>query len=929
MPQETMKRALRIFISSAMENGNNFERERILDLRFKLKNRLDEYKIFEPWILEESNTSSIELEDLYKSELIGSELVIVLLDSRYSIPEGVQKEIITARNNNVKRMYFILPGNNNEEQHLKQNLLVQGETKFIKELSKSDDYVKEIEDIILRELVNVFRHASLQERKMISSDEDVNSIEDGPNMSLIPELSQFNKTTFNQIGYSKQMFRQLIFHDNSDEKILNPQSALDEGVSQLIDRIVSNKPLNFHWDENMLATVKEINSEPSLSQLFLSVLSQRLKAIRLFFNGKYKDTLEVLKSILKNENLTIFPNWFIQDILIDLRNLFSQIKAQHNESHSINPYQQRLNDFATPFFYPGIDHSLNEVYSWVRQENNHTLTASPTQTRIYGTNINIYSDALLEAIVFAVCNGSIAQIRQLPQNLNIISEMLLQRFKDRLYFRDVIQNKLLMGNSFSKIKPWIRKYSYLLGQFSDRDAQTIVSRVHSYSTGNEKVSVLSTTIRIVGDYLTDEHFCREWKMLFKSINDWIDAPELIVSPAKEILGLLRYCFRIPQDDIINILEKISKNTTRYNDDLIDIIVGAIDHKNATPVQRCRINTIIMTIIAINDSDSFSDKVKNAIRLVISYWPDDTTGLCEQLKNKYYNFFKQDILPYVGLDKSTSNLQTYLNNEIKVMVSQNKKQSGEITYGFATNPAQNILGVLSSKSRVEELTFFSLYEAISETILNPYQQVDVKQSATKLLMWLIVHDQKSQNEIEELFKKVDIANITAISSDFFETTTPTQFIETIKTFISISLSKKDNGQLLLALALTTSQKYLLFFSDFLVEFVPLALQFDSLSSVIPQILQFLITYNSNKSENDLLINISECLLILSEVSNYSQMALGQLQKMVSDTNEVVKRNIVSQIKKLDCDTNNQLHVIKEQLISSSSFAVRDLAKRVLE
>ncbi|KAF0395050.1 hypothetical protein GBO89_03265 [Pediococcus pentosaceus] len=119
MPQETMKRALRIFISSAMENGNNFERERILDLRFKLKNRLDEYKIFEPWILEESNTSSIELEDLYKSELIGSELVIVLLDSRYSIPEGVQKEIITARNNNVKRMYFILPGNNNEEQHLK------------------------------------------------------------------------------------------------------------------------------------------------------------------------------------------------------------------------------------------------------------------------------------------------------------------------------------------------------------------------------------------------------------------------------------------------------------------------------------------------------------------------------------------------------------------------------------------------------------------------------------------------------------------------------------------------------------------------------------------------------------------------------------------------------------------------------------------
>ena len=55
----------------------------------------------------------------------------------------------------------------------------------------------------------------------------------------------------------------------------------------------------------------------------------------------------------------------------------------------------------------------------------------------------MYPDLLTDAFVVAACNGSITQIRQLPKNLNIISEMLLRKYQNVEYLQDLLQNKLL------------------------------------------------------------------------------------------------------------------------------------------------------------------------------------------------------------------------------------------------------------------------------------------------------------------------------------------------------------------------------------------------------------------------------------------------------------------------------------------------------
>ena len=66
--------------------------------------------------------------------------------------------------------------------------------------------------------------------------------------------------------------------------------------------------------------------------------------------------------------------------------------------------------------------------------------------------------------------------------------------------------------------------------------------------------------------------------------------------------------------------------------------------------------------------------------------------------------------------------------------------------------------------------------------------------------------------------------------------------------------------------------------------------------------------------------------LSDDPQYSEIALGQLQRLVSDTNNVVKRNLVVQIHESSTAVQKTLSSIKVQLMNSSNYSVRDLATR---
>ncbi|MCI1893273.1 MAG: hypothetical protein LKJ46_00895 [Lactobacillus sp.] len=875
---------LRVFISSAMKNPGDSSRDKITDLRSRLKKRLNHYHFIKAYTLEDGGPTVLTLNTEYITQLRDSNLAIILLDARYDIPVGVQNEISAAKQNKIPRIYFIIPDEADNGENLKDKIIAQGEARFVVPLELAGDYVSSVENLLFTQMVSVFK-AYFDSQIDAESKPDESA---GKTNNPLPTTSQFSKEFFDQVSISKQTVQELVFHDNFGPKVMEPGSLLDQGIFQLIGQIFFDKKLPADWDIYMLRAIDGLSG--NMSSEYKKVLSTRLRAMSLFFSGDYQSASSLLKDLLQGMELSALPVWILQDTLIDLRNLLV-IEDQENNRFRDNPYQKKLDNITEVFYYPGIDHSIQKVSSWVRNEKNKLFTSQSNEESAFGPGIGVYTDALVDATVYATCNGSIAQTRQLPRNLNLISEMLLQKYESPEYLRDVLRNMLLMGRSFKEIERWTRRYGYLLGQFSNEDSMIILQAVHSYPDGYEKLGIESNALRLVADYLGDDDFDAEWRLLSRHIEEWTGEQNLVVQPANDVFGLFRYCFRIPQNEIIAFVDKMIPRAKRYYDNLADIISGAIDHFGVSEEERKIIVHDVLSMLQAREAGSVSPKLELAIGTIITEWPTEAEKLAKFLRENMAAFYDKNIKPYLWINQSEQSSKEFVDSNLALMNAQNTAQKGGVIWGFDRDPVASIHSFLAKGFTVGETTVNQILEALVKILNNSDQTISEKQSAVCLVMELLSQSDDSQLLRNKLRGKINIDSLDAKSLSFFEIQAPTQQLEAIRAFLKISLIEQDNGNLLSTLTLNTSGRYLLFVSELLIDFIPVAMKSRTLRPALTQVVQFLITNNNRARENQLLINICNCFLRLLSFERYSTIASGQLQRLVSDTNDVVKRQMV--------------------------------------
>src|SRR5699024_2475501 len=115
---------------------------------------------------------------------------------------------------------------------------------------------------------------------------------------------------------------------------------------------------------------------------------------------------------------------------------------------------------------------------------------------------------------------------------------------------------------------------------------------------------------------------------------------------------------------------------------------------------------------------------------------------------------------------------------------------------------------------------------------------------------------------------------------------------------------ENGnKILLAVSMDKSMEFLENLSDLLVDFIRLLIQEPQNKEFLPLCVQFLITNNSIQNDTRVLVNIAKSLIILSNYQEYNDIAIGQLQIMVSDSDDIVRRKIVVLISKYSKRSDN--------------------------
>lgn len=912
---------LNVFISSVMFNESHPERKRILDIRKGLSEELDKYKFINKFLLEEINSSSLSLEEEYLTYLHTCDVVLFLIDADYPISDGVSIEISEARKEEKTRIFYIIPSEDDKKNTaIKHNLISQSEENYVN-IKESDDFVEEIMDDFLAEIVTVFRSKFIDFHYNDDSDDKLKSVFEGTTIYQ----PQFNKKIFGNMGLSTQYIRKRIFHDEVTSDLNKAQSSLDQGVYNLLVRIFENKELPFDWTESIINGLNnlEIDNEPNAK--FMKIISERLRAVGFYYTSDFQRSFDILKQITKSDIFNDLPGWMIQDILFDTSNLFETIKRNENIIPQKNEYRDKASEVQQTYYYPEIDRFLETVGNWVRQENNKRVTTPYNEQSSYGTGIIVYADELLRAAVIAISNGSITQIKQIPNNLNILSELFLNNFKDKDSLKDVLVNNLLMEQSYSRINRWTEHYRYILGQFDGSDSEYVLRSCESCPDNLQRITAEAVALRLIGDYLSDESFSRIWSEYFSEIKIWVSGNNFSLVPMNEILGLFRYLFRIPQSDIIWLLDKmIAIEAKRFYDDVSDIIYGAIDYKKIDDNQKENVCNMLYKIVKSDNTKLSRNKIKNALIKVFTEWPSESKELLKYIIENNNNYFTNNIEPYISyLDDN----RLFLNSQIDEMKRENKQKNKHGVSLFGIDPFMNVyLNLIfdSGKSISDEI-MDRLSKELVDALNNPFQIFEIKKSVTKVVLSLLIHDD-SKHELKDYFtKNIQLDILTAESNSFFEASVPTNLIDMIRGMIGMSLSLRENKDLIYILSSSNTPVYVECLTDILNDFIKLAINEESKKEMIPQILQFLVTHNNRNSDNKILVNISKCFLAILNDKDYGEFAIGQLKLLVTDTNDDVKRQVVEEIFEIKNEVNKELEILKKILIQSSSFSVRDLAK----
>lgn len=114
-------------------------------------------------------------------------------------------------------------------------------------------------------------------------------------------------------------------------------------------------------------TIKSFNTGMFLEALaeeqdedYHSLVCQRWNAIQAYYLGKVDDAIKLLEGALTQAKDEPKPDWVIQDILIDLRNLHWVSNTEHNcfvESEA----QKELNEFEEELYYLSLDRIHNSL----------------------------------------------------------------------------------------------------------------------------------------------------------------------------------------------------------------------------------------------------------------------------------------------------------------------------------------------------------------------------------------------------------------------------------------------------------------------------------------------------------------------------------------------------------------------------------------
>lgn len=396
-------REIKVFISSRCVGDYSSIRRELYDL-------LESSVVFEPFMFEECGATSSQPKETYLRELIDSDVCIFIIRNGDGFSEGVLEEIDCAFQHK-KKSFFYLCGFNDYPEELEKRIPKMSMPVMQYKTANLYDVPQAAFRDLQMDVLNVYRGYCNDAYTFDTRSETLTEI---PTLSS-SQFPMLSKNTLGTIDATVNVFRKFILGDSEEER--EASSELDKCCADLAQRMLFDGGVgSFDWSHLVSSIDEMIENKEAVR-----IIELRWKAIVSFFKESFQEAIDYLAQAYELVLKCNMPDWFITDLLIDLRNVDSVL-------HPFSPtYQKLIDENDTIFSYPVLDRENASFYSDLDEAQEKDLQRS-IYAVTFGNSLSSPIEHICRAFTIAAMFGSFAQLLQTRKKLETLAVYLCRQY---------------------------------------------------------------------------------------------------------------------------------------------------------------------------------------------------------------------------------------------------------------------------------------------------------------------------------------------------------------------------------------------------------------------------------------------------------------------------------------------------------------------
>ncbi|MGL5687168.1 MAG: hypothetical protein ACRCXQ_15380, partial [Vagococcus fluvialis] len=237
------------------------------------------------------------------------------------------------------------------------------------------------------------------------------------------------------------------------------------------------KFLEVMFEEN---TIENFNTSLFLESLkkivpdtYYLIIEKRWESNVKYYMSQYEESYELLLAAfdLAKKNEEIIDEWFIDDILIDLRNRENKMLEQKNKYTSKNFGQKELNKRVGKLYYPILDRNEKSLLSWIDTDRQKKDLQSYDTWSSYG-NLSFVTNNIADFYYQTMMFGSLTQLSRVYTLIQKFTYHLAQTTE---YWPTILMalKSTILSNDYKKVKQISKSFNEVFEKMNQDDAKNI------------------------------------------------------------------------------------------------------------------------------------------------------------------------------------------------------------------------------------------------------------------------------------------------------------------------------------------------------------------------------------------------------------------------------------------------------------------------